>query len=259
MKDSFIVRKKYWNQIQKLTANQRVELMECVFSYQLEWKYDSEDWVVCMLLDIMIDEWEKDDEKYLEMCEKNREIALEREKKKKLRKEKSHEQHERVQPCTNVTNSTDNDSDSDIKENSISKDILKEKETLYSSYYWKKKWIDEKVCNKLIDDKLKQWITLDDIWKWMVLYNCECRLKQNFTYVMKFETWIRWFHPLNEQEIDESLYVIVKAYRDKKKSDDKFWQSSVSKTIWNDLKSTFWDEKVKWLLKQANSIQLNFT
>lgn len=132
-------------------------------------------------------------------------------------------------------------------------------DNIYSAYYWKKKWIDEKVCNKLIDDKLKQWITLDDIWKWMVLYNCECRLKQNFTYVMKFETWIRWFHPLNEQEIDESLYVIVKAYRDKKKSDDKFWQSSVSKTIWNDLKSTFWDEKVKWMLKQANSIQLNFT
>lgn len=141
-----------------------------------------------------------------------------------------------------------------IQENNISS-----YEDIYTSYYWKKKWIDEKVCNKLIDDKLKQWITLDDILKWMVLYNCECRLKQDFTYVMKFETWIRWFHPLNEQEIDESLYVIVKAYRDKKKSDDKFWQSSVSKTIWNDLKSTFWDEKVKWMLKQANSIQLNFT
>lgn len=99
-----------------------------MFSYQLEWKYESKDGAVCMLLDIMIDEWEKDDEKYLEMCEKNKEIALEREMKKKLRKEKSHEQHERVQPCTNVTNSTDNDSDSDIKEKEIDKSISKKKE-----------------------------------------------------------------------------------------------------------------------------------
>jgi hypothetical protein len=81
-----------------------------------------------MLMDIMIDEWKDDDEKYLEVCERNREIALERERKKKLRKEKPHEQHERVQPCTNVTNSTDNDSDSDIKEKEISKDISKKKE-----------------------------------------------------------------------------------------------------------------------------------
>lgn len=102
--------------------------MDCIFSYQLEWKYESNDGAVCMLMDIMIDEWKDDDEKYLEVCERNREIALERERKKKLRKEKSHEQHERVQPCTNVTNSTDNDSDSDIKEKEISKDISKKKE-----------------------------------------------------------------------------------------------------------------------------------
>ena len=27
-------------------------------------------------------------------------------------------------------------------------------DNIYASYYWKKKWIDEKVCKKLIDDKL---------------------------------------------------------------------------------------------------------
>lgn len=249
-KDSFIIRKKYRNQIQNLTWNQRRGLFDCMFLYQLNWEYESNDGAVCMLMDIMIDEWKEDDEKYLEVCERNRVNW-----KLWWRPPKNHKNPVGL----SKPKKADYDSDSDIKENSISKDILKEKETLYSSYYWKKKWIDEKVCNKLIDDKLKQWITLDDIWKWMVLYNCECRLKQNFTYVMKFETWIRWFHPLNEQEIDESLYVIVKAYRDKKKSDDKFWQSTVSKTIWDDLKSTFWEEKVKWMLKQANSIQLNFT
>lgn len=238
--------------------------MDCMFSYQLEWKYESNDGAVCMLMDIMIDERKNDDERYLEVCEKNREnwkLWGAKKWNQNARKDwaKQPKQPNGIENNQTPPKQADNDSDSDIKENSISKDILKEKKMLYTSYYWKKKWIDEKVCNKLIDDKLKQWITLDDIWKWMVLYNCECRLKQNFTYVMKFETWIRWFHPLNEQEIDESLYVIVKAYRDKKKSDDKFWQSSVSKTIWNDLKSTFWEEKVKWMLKQANSIQLNFT
>lgn len=35
-KDTFIFRKKYRNQIQKLTANQRLDLMEGVFSYQLD-------------------------------------------------------------------------------------------------------------------------------------------------------------------------------------------------------------------------------
>ena len=102
--------------------------MDCIFFYQLEWKYESNDGAVCMLMDIMIDEWKDDDEKYLEVCERNREIALERERKKKLRKEKSHEQHERVQPCTNATNSTDNDNDSDIKEKEIDKSISKKKE-----------------------------------------------------------------------------------------------------------------------------------
>jgi hypothetical protein len=59
--------------------------------------------------------------------------------------------------------------------------------------------------------------------------------------------------------MDEQLYSIIKSFKDKKKSDDKFWQSTQAKTLWNELKSTFGEEKVKWMLKQANSIQLNFT
>lgn len=198
MKDSFIVRKKYWNQIQKLTANQRVELMECVFSYQLEWSYESEDGAVCMLLDIMIDEWEKDDEKYLEMCEKNREIALERERKKKLRKEKSHEQHERVQPCTNVTNSTDNDSDIYrllSNDNNVDKSTEQknENEILYESYPFKDKWIDKQVCDKLIDKQFKQWSTLNWMLKEMKLELLEMRVKQwtSHRYWRKMETRLR--------------------------------------------------------------------
>lgn len=151
------------------------------------------------------------------------------------------------------------DSDNDIKENNVSKDTLKEKERLYASYYWKNKWIDEKVCNKLIDDKLNQWITINDIMTSMVLYNCECRIRQDYKFVKKFETWIREFQPPSKEQLDEELYAVIKSFRDKKKSDDKFWQSSPAKTIWEDLKQTFWDEKVKGILKQVNSINLVFT
>lgn len=132
-------------------------------------------------------------------------------------------------------------------------------EYIYENYYWANRWINEKKCNKLIEDKLKQWVTLEQIKQWMVLYNCECRLKQDFKYVKKLETWITEFHPSTDEQIDEQLYTIIKQYRDKKKSDEKFANSKPSKIVWNDLKETFGDEKVKWILKQVNTINLTFT
>ena len=134
-KDSFIVRKKYWNQIQKLTANQKAEFIECMFSYQNEWSYESEDGAVCMLLDIMIDEWKNDDDRYSEICEKNRENW-------KLWGAKEWNQNARKnwwkqpkQPNATENNQTppkqaDNDSDSDYsKEKEIDKSISKKKES----------------------------------------------------------------------------------------------------------------------------------
>lgn len=132
-------------------------------------------------------------------------------------------------------------------------------EYIYSKYYWKWKWIDEKKCNKIIDGKLKQWVTLEEIKQCMVLYNCECRLKQDFQYVRKLENRLTEFQPYTEEQIDEQLYTIIKQYRDKKKSDEKFANSKPAKTVWSDLKETFWDEKVKSILKQVNSINLTFT
>ena len=137
--------------------------------------------------------------------------------------------------------------------------IQEEYKYIYSNYYWKWKWIDEKKCNKIIDGKLKQWVTLEEIKQCMVLYNCECRLKQDFQYVRKLENRLTEFQPYTEEQIDEQLYTIIKQYRDKKKSDEKFANSKPAKTVWNDLKETFWDEKVKSILKQVNSINLTFT
>ena len=137
-KDTFIVRKKYRNQIKKFTANQKVEFMECMFSYQLEWKYESNDWAVCMLLDIMIDERKKDKDKYDERCDKNRQIALEREQKKREKKEQEeYEQHERATSYTNVTNSTYNDYDSDNDSDYIhTNNLITSKEVIEQSSKW---------------------------------------------------------------------------------------------------------------------------
>lgn len=138
-------------------------------------------------------------------------------------------------------------------------DNISSYEDIYSSYYGKSKWIDEKVCDKLISGRIKQWVPLDLIKKSMVLYNCECRIRQDYKFVKKLETWLKEFQPPSEEQLDEELYAVIKSFRDKKKSDDKFWQSSPAKTLWNDLKTTFWDDKVKSLWKQVNSINLTFT
>ena len=133
-------------------------------------------------------------------------------------------------------------------------------EYIYSNYYWKWKGIDEKKCNKLIEDKLKQWITLEEIKQCIVLYNCECRLKQDFQYVKKLENRLTEFQPYTEEQIEETLYTVVKEYSKKKKSDEKFASSKPAKTLWSDLKETFGEERVKSMFKQANSssIQLTF-
>lgn len=110
-KGTFIVRKRYRWQIKKLSREQRAELIENMFLYQTEWKFECNDPVVWMLMDVMVDDRKKDSEKYDERCEKNRQTAIERERKKK--KEKSKEKpwkdkkHKRAQTCTNVTKSTD--------------------------------------------------------------------------------------------------------------------------------------------------------
>lgn len=137
--------------------------------------------------------------------------------------------------------------------------IQEEYNNIYSNYYWKWKWIDEKKCNKLIEDKLKQWITLEDIQKSLTLYNCECRIKQDYQYVKKLETWLKEFQPLTDEQIEETLYTVVKEYSKKKKSDDKFANSKPAKTLWNDLKETFGEEKVKSMFKQSNSSSIHLT
>ena len=132
-------------------------------------------------------------------------------------------------------------------------------EKIFSSYYWKTKWIDEKRCTKLINDKLKQWSTLDDIWKWMILYNCERRLKQDRDHVMKFETWIKWYQQLDEDQTDEQIKIVAKSYKEKMLANPKFTESKVAKTVWEDLCDAFGEQKIReiWKSEWKKEISLN--
>lgn len=168
-------------------------------------------------------------------------------------KEKTSKKQTEKQTNEQAKNKEDNNTKVLLLSNILSYD------NIYSAYYWKRKWIDEKVCSKLIDNLIKQWTTLDQLYKCMVLYNSECMINQEWRYVMKLETRLKQFQPLTDDEMDNQLYTIVKSYRDKKKSDEKFWESKPSKALWENLKATFGEEKVKWMLKQANAIKLTFT
>lgn len=182
MKDTFIIRKKYWNQIQNLTWNQRRELIDCMFSYQIEWKYESKDSAVCMLLDIMIDERKNDDERYLEVCERNRTNW-----KLWWRPAKNHKNPVGL----SKPKKADNDSDIWL----LSKDNNVDKSILYESYPFKDKWIDKEICDKLIDKQLKQWSTLNWMLKEMKLEQLEMRIKQWNThrYWKKLENRLRQY------------------------------------------------------------------
>ena len=133
-------------------------------------------------------------------------------------------------------------------------------EYLYERYYWATKWINKKKCNRIIDDLLKQWITLNDIRIWMVLYNNECRLNKEWRYVRKLENWLDEFQPLNEDQIEETLTRIIREHKQKKKSDEKYSKSKPCKDLWNELCETFWKEKVNTIFKNESAwgIELNF-
>ena len=71
MKESFIVRKKYQEQVNLLNTEQKAQLLDAIFSYQSTLTLpENLDPLVSMLLSIMIAERTKDDQKYSETLQK---------------------------------------------------------------------------------------------------------------------------------------------------------------------------------------------
>lgn len=229
-KDSFIVRKKYWNQIQKLTANQKAEFMECMFSYQNGWSYESEDGAICMLLDIMIDERQNDEERYLEVCERNKENG-----KLGWRPPKN-----RKNPVgLEKPKKADNDSDSDIEEKEISKDISKKKSDTFETFWkeypharkWKKQESEKFFVKQNSDEVMKQ----VSILKWKLRAWLEESKR-----IPACERRIRDFTPLNDDVIKQDLFKICKRHLNA-------WWDMKQRSL--ELKETFGEQQINEIVK----------
>ncbi len=132
MNDSFILYTSYYALIEGLTDEQLGQLTRAIFLYARDGRTISLEPVVRMAFAFIKDNIERNQDKYQAKCEKNRQIALERERKKREAREKAGNTnvHERARTCENNTNvherspyDNDNDNDNDnVDDNDVSKE-----------------------------------------------------------------------------------------------------------------------------------------
>ena len=130
MNDSFILYTSYYALIDGLTDEQLGQLTRAIFLYARDGEVINLEPVVRMAFAFIKDNIERNQDKYQAKCEKNRQIALERERKKREAREKAVNTnvHERTRTCENNTNvhersPYDNDNDND---NEYDNDVSKE-------------------------------------------------------------------------------------------------------------------------------------
>ena len=106
MNDSFILYTSYYALIEGLTDEQLGQLTRAIFLYARDGKTINLEPVVRMAFAFIKDNIERNQDKYQAKCEKNRQIALERERKKREAREKAGNTnvHERTRTCENNTN-----------------------------------------------------------------------------------------------------------------------------------------------------------
>jgi hypothetical protein len=106
MNDSFILYTSYYALIEGLTDEQLGQLTRAIFLYARDGETISLEPVVRMAFAFIKDNIERNQDKYQAKCEKNRQIALERERKKREAREKAGNTnvHERERTCENNTN-----------------------------------------------------------------------------------------------------------------------------------------------------------
>lgn len=143
MNDSFILYTSYYALIEGLTDEQLGQLTRAIFLYARDGKTINLEPVVRMAFAFIKDNIERNQDKYQAKCEKNRQIALERERKKREAREKAGNTnvHERTRTCENNTNvhertpydnynEYDNDNDNDVSKET---DIEPSKEGILSA------------------------------------------------------------------------------------------------------------------------------
>ena len=128
MNDSFILYTSYYALIEGLTDEQLGQLTRAIFLYARDGEVINLEPVVRMAFAFIKDNIERNQDKYQAKCEKNRQIALERERKKREAREKAVNTnvHERTRTCENNTNvhersPYDNDNEYD-NDNDVSKE-----------------------------------------------------------------------------------------------------------------------------------------
>ena len=106
MSDSFILYTSYYALIEGLTDEQLGQLTRAIFLYARDGEVINLEPVVRMAFAFIKDNIERNQDKYQAKCEKNRQIALERERKKREAREKAVNTsvHERTRTCENNTN-----------------------------------------------------------------------------------------------------------------------------------------------------------
>lgn len=130
MNDSFILYTSYYALIEGLTDEQLGQLTRAIFLYARDGETINLEPVVRMAFAFIKDNIERNQDKYQAKCEKNRQIALERERKKREAREKAGNTnvHERTRTCENNTNvhersPYDNDNDNEYdNDNDVSKE-----------------------------------------------------------------------------------------------------------------------------------------
>ena len=127
MNDSFILYTSYYALIEGLTDEQLGQLTRAIFLYARDGKTINLEPVVRMAFAFIKDNIERNQDKYQAKCERNRQIALERERKKREEREKAGDTnvHERARTCTNVHERSpyDNDNDNEYdNDNDVSKE-----------------------------------------------------------------------------------------------------------------------------------------
>ena len=130
MNDSFILYTSYYALIEGLTDEQLGQLTRAIFLYARDGETISLEPVVRMAFAFIKDNIERNQDKYQAKCEKNRQIALERERKKREAREKAGNTnvHERSRTCEKSTNvhersPYDNDNDNEYdNDNDVSKE-----------------------------------------------------------------------------------------------------------------------------------------
>lgn len=139
MNDSFILYTSYYALIEGLTDEQLGQLTRAIFLYARDGKTINLEPVVRMAFAFIKDNIERNQDKYQAKCEKNRQIALERERKKREAREKAGNTnvHERSRTCENNTNvherspyDNDNEYDNDVSKET---DIEPSKEGIESA------------------------------------------------------------------------------------------------------------------------------